>query len=275
MAGSLPAGLLLGLLIALLSEGFGGARAAAPARTAPGVAPVAVRQRRPFRAPQPAMAGLQPFAGAPVLAQIPNALDARAADYVIDYPMSAFAQSLSEVAGHLAQQGTRVVAITSAQHGEGKTAIAVALARAAARRGMRTVLIDCDLKRPQAAQAMGIFAVQAGIYEATAGTQPLSRCLYKDPRSNALLLSTPRPLREPHMLLNSPAMQALVSHLANSADLVIVDAAPALTSEDTPASAALSDAVLMVARNERPEVSGAIDAMQNRGAPPIGVLLAS
>jgi Mrp family chromosome partitioning ATPase len=77
------------------------------------------------------------------------------------------------------------------------------------------------------------------------------------------------------MLLNSPAMQALVSHLANSADLVIVDAAPALTSEDTPTSAALSDAVLMVARNERPEVSGAIDAMQNSGAPPIGVLLAS
>jgi Mrp family chromosome partitioning ATPase len=139
---------------------------------------------------------------------------------------------------------------------------------------MRTVLIDADLKTPRAAQTMGIAAVQAGLYEATSGNEPLSRCLYKDPRSTALLLSTPRPLRDPQLLLSSPSMSRLVSHLAHTSDLVVIDAAPALASNDTPVSAKLADGVLMVVRQPRPEVTGAIDAMQSSGAPPIGVLLA-
>ncbi len=264
LGASVPAGLLLGLLAALLVE-----RAGSSVSTA-----MAGVTRRPRREPRPVEA-LGPFVGAPVLAQIPNAQDARAADYVIDYPMSSFAVAMDDLAVRLAGRNMRVIAITSAQHGEGKTAVAVALARAAARRGLRTVLVEGDLRNPQAARAMGIGAVQAGVYEATSGAQPLSRCLYKDPRSNALLLSTPRPLREPHMLLGSPAMAQLVAHLGNTADLVILDAAPALASDDTPVSAKLADGVLMVVRRSRPEVTGAIDAMQNAGAPPIGVLLAN
>jgi Mrp family chromosome partitioning ATPase len=259
MSASIPVGLLLGILVALLAERFGWS--AAPAR---------VRPRR-NRVPAP----FHPYGGAPVLAQIPNAHDQYAADYVIDYPMSAFAHAMDRVAAGLAAQNTRVVAVTSAQHGESKTAIAVALARAAARRGMRTVLIDADLRAPRAAQTMGIGGVQAGLYEATSGALPLSRCLYKDPRSNALLLSTPRPLREPHMVLGSPAMARLVAHLANTSDLVIVDVAPALSSNETPASARFADGVLMVVRQPRPEVTGAIDALQHSGAPPVGVLLAT
>ncbi len=267
LAASVPAGLLLGLLTALLLERFG---SPLPAGVY-GVVPVA---RRPARRPKPVRAPLLPYGGAPVLAQIPNALDARAPDYVIDYPTSAFSHAMNELAQRLATQDLRVVAVTSAQLGEGKTTVAVALARAAARQGMRVVLIEGDLRKPEAARAFGIAAVEAGVYEATSGTQPLSRCLYKDPRSNALVLSTPRPLRDPHMLLGSRSFAELVNHLRDSADLVIVDAPPALSSNDTPVSTRLADAVLMVVRqSDRPAVTGAIDAMQQSGAPPIGVVL--
>jgi Mrp family chromosome partitioning ATPase len=122
---------------------------------------------------------------------------------------------------------------------------------------------------------MGIEGVQAGLYEVTSGTKPLSECLYRDPRSNTLVLSTPRPLRDPHLLLSSPAMARLVSHLVQTSDLVVIDAAPALESNDTPASARLAEAVLMVVRQARPEVTGAIKAMQDTGVPPIGVVLAT
>jgi succinoglycan biosynthesis transport protein ExoP len=265
LGASIPAGLLLGLLCALLAERFA---SAAPARS---VEPVFTRIRTQRRQPQP----LRPFGGAPVVAQVPNAMDARAADYVIDYPMSAFAQAMGDLATRFAHQGTRVVAVTSAQEGEGKTAIAVALARAAARRGMRTVLIEGDLRNPDASRVMGIAAVQAGLYEVTTGSQPLSRCLYKDPRSNALVLSTPKPLRDPHMLLGSPAFSQLVYHLSHTSDFVVISAAPALSSNDTPASAQVAEAVLMVVREPRPAVTGAINAMQNTGSPPIGVVLAT
>jgi succinoglycan biosynthesis transport protein ExoP len=255
LAASIPAGLLLGLLVALLLERFG---ASLP------------RYRR-ARRPKP----IRPFGGAPVVAFARNALDARAADYVIDYPTSAFAHAMDELVQRLMARNTKVLAVTSAQHGEGKTAIAVALARAAAHRGARVVLVEGDLKRPMASRAFGIAAVEAGVYEATRGAQPLSRCLYKDPRSNALVLSSPRPLRDPHILLGSRGFAQLIEHLRHTADLVIVDCAPALSSNDTPQSARLADAVLMVVRDsDRPAVAGAVDAMLLAGVPPIGVVLA-
>jgi Mrp family chromosome partitioning ATPase len=107
------------------------------------------------------------------------------------------------------------------------------------------------------------------------GLQPLSRCLYKDPRSNTLLLSTPRPLRDSHLITGSRAFAQLINHLRHTADLVIVDVAPAMTTEETPVTGHVVDAVLMVAASERPDVTGAIDAMQNTGSPPIGVVLAT
>jgi uncharacterized protein involved in exopolysaccharide biosynthesis/Mrp family chromosome partitioning ATPase len=255
LAASIPAGLLLGLLAALLLERFG----ASLPRTA--------RRMRP----RP----IGPFGGAPVVALVPNAQDARAPDYVIDYPTSAFAQAMDELAQRLLAQNTKVLAVTSAQHGEGKTTIAVALARAAARRGARVVVVEGDLKRPMASRAFGIAAVEAGVYEATSRSLPLSRCLYKDPRSSALVLSSPKPLRDPHVLLGSRGFAQLIAHLRSSSDLVIVDSAPALSSNDSPQSARLADAILMVVRNsDRPAVSGAVDAMQSVGVPPIGVVLA-
>ncbi|HEY1708742.1 MAG TPA: exopolysaccharide transport family protein [Rhizomicrobium sp.] len=259
LAASVPFGILLGLLAALLSERFS-------SETPTPIVPGSRRRSGPVRGP---------FGNAPLLSRIPNALDARAADYVIDYPMSSFAQEMDALATRLAGQGTHSIAVTSAQHGESKTTIAVALARAAARRGLRTVIVDADLRAPQVARLMGIEGVQAGLYEVTGGLKPLSQCLYRDPRSSTLVLSTPRPLRDPHLLLGSPAMSRLVFHLVQTSDLVVIDTAPALESNDTPASARLAEAVLMVVRQPRPEVIGAIEAMQNTGVPPIGVVLAT
>src|SRR3569832_935348 len=87
---SIPVGLLLGCLIALLAVRFAGAprpvraRAVAPPRPVPAPQPRPVPQPRPAPAPAPA------FRAPPILADVPGALATGAADHVIDWPGAPF-----------------------------------------------------------------------------------------------------------------------------------------------------------------------------------------
>ena len=256
LAASVPAGLLLGLFLALLMERFG----------------PALRRSKV----------VQLFRGLPVLAQVPDAARARAADQVTDQPHSAFAQAVGDLAATIAMSapnhGAHVVAVTSAQHGEGKTAIAVGLARAAARRGLRTVIIDGDLHWPAVAGTLGFASVPRGVFDVLTGGAPLSRSLFKDPRSPALTLSGARRARNPSQLLASNAMAQLVDHLRQTCDLVIIDAPPVLAAHEMRFVAPLADAVMMVVRWDSAAgraVDHAIGALAAMRSPPVGIVIAA
>src|SRR6185312_16876911 len=72
-------------------------------------------------------------------------------DYVLNKPVSSFAESIRNIRAALlgapGAGGPRAVCVTSALMGEGKSAIAVALARVMAMSGDRVLLVDCDLRR--------------------------------------------------------------------------------------------------------------------------------
>jgi polysaccharide biosynthesis transport protein len=265
LAAAIPAGLLLGLLIALLAERFGAG--VAPGRQS--VAPATAPARR-----------------VPVLAEFPDlarmsASPMPAADYVIDYPASAFARAIAaldrQIAGAGGWSGPRVLMVTSAEPGEGKTAIALSLARAAAGRGQRVVLIEGDARWPAAARMMRVPQLRSGLAEVVTGAAPVSRSLARDARSNVLLLSwaaRPARLRE---LLSSQRMAQLMAHLRASCDLVVVDAPPVRAPESA-AYLALTDAVLFVAGTEPHAQPAAVDALAvlaAQRAPTIGIALAS
>ena len=251
---ALPASLLLGLLVALLAERFGPTLRIGQA--------------------------VERFRGLPVLAQIPGAVHtANAADQITDWPTSLFAQAIDGLATTItfSNRGlTRVIAVTSAEHGEGKTVIAAGLARAAARRGLRVMIVDGDLGWPAVSRTMGSVA-QRDVLDVLAGAAPLSRALAKDARSNALVLATARRARDSAKMLASPSMAQLMAHLRQTCDLVIVDAAPLLAASDTRFVLPLADAVIMVVRwdgSSRPSVDSAIGALGVMRSPPVGIVLA-
>jgi succinoglycan biosynthesis transport protein ExoP len=254
---SVPAGLLLGLLLALMAERVGGPVTVATATVV-----------RPAR---------DPLRGFPVLAEVPRAASWQPANELFQHPNSPYSLAITGLAQRAAYPALgprpKVIAVTSAQAGEAKSSLAVNLARACARLGQRVIVVDGNLVSPLATRIMGLKPPQSGVAEVICGTAPLSQSLLRDPYSTAFVLSPATRPAYPAQLLSSPRLPELFNHLRYSADLVLIDA-PAL-SQETAMLASMADAVLFVAPADLPSgtVSGALDALTAMRAPSVGIVI--
>ena len=262
-AASIPAGLLIGLLFALLAE-----------RATPAYPPQIVRDIR-----QPAYAAAplsDPLRGLPVLGEIPDYPSLRAADLILDRPGEDYARSVDRILARIAPQRGRgkIVALTAPDRGEGKTALAMSLARDAAKRGLRTIVIDADLQWPKVAFAAGVGSLPSGLQDVLSGAAPLSQSMASDPRSAVKILS-PAYSRTSIAALPAQGLSDLIAYLRQACDLVIIDCAPAIG--DTRQFLALADATLMLVRwqaTPRADVSQALDMLSAMHAPPTGIVFA-
>lgn len=161
-----------------------------------------------------------------------------------------------------------VALVTSAQTSEGKTVTTTNLAVAAARLGLRVILVDGDLRRAGAAVRFGL------------GDPPgLSDLLVSEDAAAAYLIDVGIPrLRflpagtippNPTALLSSARMRMVLDEMTSEADLVVVDS-PALTAvADTLELATLADLVLVVARegvSRRRELVTVMESLRHVGA---------
>ena len=223
--------------------------------------------------------------GLPVLATIPEIAwggksAQSATDRVVDKPMSSFAEAIRGLQMGLllsnVDKPPKVVLVTSAVPGEGKTTVAVSLARLAARSGKKVIVIDCDLRRPATAKALGINKYDKGLVEVLTGEKSLDQCLEKDPRSSMHILPVKLKTGNPPDLLGSNAMEKLINGLKASYDLVVIDSAPLLPVHDTRILARLVDAALFVVRWEKTPRDAAKNAtriLADSHAPVTGIVL--
>ncbi|UXN72574.1 CpsD/CapB family tyrosine-protein kinase [Devosia sp. A8/3-2] len=80
-------------------------------------------------------------------------------------------QALRRVRGDDLSDAASIIMVTSANAGEGKTTVAVSLARSYAISGQSTILIDADLRRPAVHKELGLEPSDAlADYLASAGT---------------------------------------------------------------------------------------------------------
>jgi succinoglycan biosynthesis transport protein ExoP len=280
-AASIPLGLLLGVLAALLVEKLGpmmpvrvnGAPRAAivpPIMRAPRSVPP---QPRPAPAPAPAAV----WNGPPILGEVNDPAQLRAADFVLDYPASKYSHAMANLVRQLEAQpesGAAIVAVTSADNGESRSAIAVSLARAASKMGKKAILVDCA---PARLASRAIKApVKTGLYDVLTGNVTLNQALAKDPRGETYLLATPkRPANSATMFASRP-MQRLVSVLRDGADFVVIDCGPVGAGSDAGVIARLADATVLVSKRQTlhsPLVANAAKSLQSAKAAPIGIVI--
>jgi len=257
---ALPGGLMLGLLLAFAAE----------------------RLDTGFRT----TAQVEDLLGIPVLSTVPeiktsDKTPVQAADLVIDKPMSSFAESIRGIQLGLTlanvDQKPKVVVVTSSVPGEGKTTMAISLARVAASSGLKVIIVDGDLRRPNVAKALGAPAYEAGLIEALTGSHELDQCIQRDPRSDACVLPCLHTPPSPSDVLAAASMERLVSQLSKAFDLVIIDSAPILPVNDTKILSRMADAMLFVVQWEktpREAVVSALRSLADVHAPLSGIALA-
>jgi capsular exopolysaccharide synthesis family protein len=143
----------------------------------------------------------------------------------------------------------RVLVVTSAFPGEGKTTTAANAAIAFAQRGERVLLVDADLRRGSLDRVFGLDERTLGLSSVL--TQPGTLGGMAAPLAELPLLAVlptgPRP-PNPAEMLSSNRMEEQLSQWALEFDRVVIDTAPVLAVSDTQAMAALADTVVLVAR---------------------------
>ena len=230
----------------------------------------------------------------PVLATLPEAMpskslaarsgdrvgDSGAASEVIDRPLSSFAEAIRGLQMGLSlwnvDQVPKIVVVTSALPGEGKTTTALSLARHVAQAGNKVLLIDGDLRRPGVQKTLGAEVTDVDLIDVLQGTSRVEDALTKDARSPLLLLPVTKHVKNAPDLLDSQALKRLLGQLRGVFDFIVIDSAPILPVNDTKILARLADAVVFVVRWEttpRNASADAIKLLRDQRAPLAGVVL--
>jgi capsular exopolysaccharide synthesis family protein len=168
----------------------------------------------------------------------------------------------------------RILVLTSAVSGEGKTTTAVNTAAALARCGARVLLIDGDLRLPGCAEALGQPAAP-GLAEFLAG-DIASEPIQTTGLDNLSFLAAGRPVPNPTELLGSERMAALVGRMRTRFEFVVIDTPPLLAVSDGLLLANLADGAVLVVERDRTRqqhVASAVEQLRDSGALPLGTVL--
>jgi capsular exopolysaccharide synthesis family protein len=168
----------------------------------------------------------------------------------------------------------RIIAVTSAIPGEGKTTTAINLAAALAEAGARVCLVEADLRRPSIAKALGLVG-DVGFTTVVIGKAPVETVLQNAGRNLAVLTSGPIPPNPSELLISQHARQ-VIAELSRNVDFTIIDTPPLLPVTDGAEMATMADATLLVHRaskTTRDQAARSVKALDKVGRRPVGVIL--
>jgi len=140
-------------------------------------------------------------------------------------------------------RGRAVLAVVSAEAGEGRARVAAELARAFARSGAPTLLVDADFRSPALHREFGL-RNRAGLADFLEGRNTrLAHCA-----DNLSVLVAGRPGEDPLELLSRKRMQDLLAAAAKRYRVVLVDTPAAAQGPDLQLFAAFAGGALVVTR---------------------------
>lgn len=195
--------------------------------------------------------------GVPVLASVPvlEVPGGSRADrfpivqHVWDNSLGRYAEALRSVRTGLVltnvDRPPRIIQLTSAVPGEGKSTLAASLAVSASRAGLKTIIVDADFRNPTVAKNFNVKA-EPGLADVLAGEAGLEEACVICPITGITVLPAGMRRSVPPDLAGSKRLRALFDGLVAKYELVIIDGPPTLSMADARMLNTLSDAVLLV-----------------------------
>jgi len=169
----------------------------------------------------------------------------------------------------------RSLLVTSASPGEGKSTVAAHLAVAHAEQGHRTLLIDCDLRRPSVHRRFDLPG-STGLSNILVSDLPWQQAVINIPHIPDLdVLPAGPPSRRAADLIGR-GLEQLLDEAALQYDLVILDAPPLLGFAEPLQMAAVVDGVVVITRageTSRKAVASVLSALNRLRATVVGVVL--
>lgn len=141
----------------------------------------------------------------------------------------------------------RLMLVTSAMPGEGKTTLVLSLACSAAADGERVLVVDADLRLSAATAFFGM-ADKVGLVDVLTLPMRAANAIHRDERSGISLLPAGARTRNPPALLASARMRQVLNELRGRFDTVIIDAPPVGPAADASILARYVDKVLFVVK---------------------------
>jgi Mrp family chromosome partitioning ATPase len=123
------------------------------------------------------------------------------------------------------RDGLKTLAITGSRRGEGRTTLALSIARAAARAGIQVAVIDADFARPQLASRIGL-EITHGWQDAALGKVPLSEAAIKSLADGITVLPLEVSAAGTALSLADPRVTATLRAAVATFELVILDLGP-------------------------------------------------
>ena len=189
------------------------------------------------------------------------------------------------------------VLMTSAGAGEGKSTTAANLAITLAQAGRKTMLIDCDLRRPRQQDLFGMrgdygLAQLLDIADREA-LQAELEASFRQPVDNLYVIPTGavateartelaagqperRRISNPSELLGSPQMRAFLDTVKGIVDVIVIDTPPVLAATDAVLLSTQADATVLVSRagtTKAGDVDQALAHLDDVGAHVVGGVL--
>lgn len=141
----------------------------------------------------------------------------------------------------------KVLMVSSAIPGEGKTTVCVNLALSLAQKGKRVLLVDCDLRNPSTAAMLGIKNA-AGMTEYLTGKAEVNTILHAMETPGFYAVFGGRPYTNAAELLAQERLKLFIDQMRNVFDVILLDTPPSSILSDASEIAALADCALMVIR---------------------------
>ena len=219
----------------------------------------------------------------PVLASVPRCRRVRPTmegSPVLGNPSSSTAEafrflrtSLQKVAR---KEGHMTFLFASALPAEGKTLCAVNYAITCAQQGLKTLIIDGDLRSSMIASILLGKQECPGIAEFVAEEQPLSNYVHETTVPNLFVLPAGKSMPHPAEMLATLPIARMIAEARHEFDCIVIDSAPLLSVSDTLIIVEYADAVCLVVRagsTDRKSVLRACHLLSEFGVKPVGLVM--